>query len=728
MNLTALQHSPFLQSLGWAIANSLWQAAALLITYHLIIGGYKNASAKLKNNLSTILLFAAFVWFCVTFFIKYLAIEDQPGNYDIQYYNAADITAAATWNELLNKVAGVLPYLSIAYLLLLIFLTFRLINIYRFTLFIKFNGLQKPGVEWKLFTEKVGRHMGITKQIRLWVSHHIDVPATIGFIKPVILIPLASINQLSSDQLEAIILHELSHIKRNDYLINLFVSIIETILFFNPFIVLLAKIIKRERENCCDDFVIQYQYDRHTYASALLSLEQFRNTDLRLAIGATSGKKQLLLRIKRIMEVNSNTNFNYGQKLAALLLITGVICSVAWLSPQNKETKKQLVNKIQDKILDSKASKDEKAETLFVKIDTGTAKNNKPKYATVRLQPKKVVTRTEKQLKELQDLNLQEIAEEEYKLAYRLLQESKKQVVRKPLRYSLNKILLTRGTGHTPSLFDNIMTSFVPANFEFARQKAFSVDVQKFQEEIDNAQFYFSFDNDQAQTVLKKVSESKPFQRVRQREVVKDEDVQKVNAEIETAGGRLQRVRINNMSGRVVSTHGGTIYIADSLTERQIRILTERAKQIQGNTNTKVNSAKATTPYDNIATTNTRQLAAAYAYGNATNTEDKSKKNTVRVVGGSGTTDMKQSPATPVVPGMMYRLMPDVNSSFQAPKPRTNTTHKEEIHVEYKNGVVVINGKKIELPDTRELFALYSIKGKKIISKVKDLTELHIED
>ena len=74
---------------------------------------------------------------------------------------------------------------------------------------------------------------------------------------------------------------------------------IETILFFNPFVVLMARVIKRERENCCDDFVIQYQYDRHSYASALLSLEQFRNLNLRLAIGATSGKKQLFLRIKK---------------------------------------------------------------------------------------------------------------------------------------------------------------------------------------------------------------------------------------------------------------------------------------------------------------------------------------------------------------------------------------------------------------------------------------------
>jgi bla regulator protein BlaR1 len=425
MNLSALQNSPFLQSLGWAIANSLWQAATLWVAYHIVNGAYKNASAKFKNNLSTVLLSSVFIWFCITLFTKYFAAENLLANNAIQFYEVKSIHNAGmfNWHELVNKFTGILPYLSVAYLLLLIFLSLRLTNVYRFTHFIKFNGLQKPDVEWKMFTEKMARHMGITRKIKLWVSHHIDVPATIGFIKPVILIPLASVNKLSADQLEAIILHELSHIKRNDYLINLFVSLIETILFFNPFVVLLARIIKRERENCCDDFVIQYQYDRYDYASALLSLEQSRKIDLRLAIGATSGKKQLLLRIKRIMEINSNANFNYGQKLVALLLITGVFCSVAWLSPENKESKKQLAKNTLEKVYDRKINRDEKSETFTVKQN-----DNKLKTGVVNTQLKKECKQTEQQLKELEDLNLKEIADAEFQRVNGILLESKKEI------------------------------------------------------------------------------------------------------------------------------------------------------------------------------------------------------------------------------------------------------------------------------------------------------------
>ena len=158
--------------------------------------------------------------------------------------------------------------------------------------------------------------MGISRKVSVWISQHIDVPATIGFIKPVILIPFASLNNLSGDQLEAIILHELSHIKRNDYLINIMVAVIETILFFNPFVVLLSKVIKRERENCCDDFVLQYRYDPHSYAYALLRLEQSRATNLKLAIGAVSGKNSYYPESKEsqmamLSQGNSITARNY---------------------------------------------------------------------------------------------------------------------------------------------------------------------------------------------------------------------------------------------------------------------------------------------------------------------------------------------------------------------------------------------------------------------------------
>ena len=720
MNLSALQNSPFLQSLGWAIANNLWQAAALWVAYHIVNGAYKNASAKFKNNLSTVLLSSVFVWFCITLFTKYFAAENLPTNNAIQFYEIKNIDNAGgyKWHELVNKFTGTLPYLSVAYLLLLIFLSLRLVNIYRITHFIKFNGLQKPDVEWKMFTEKVARHMGITRKIKLWVSHHIDVPATIGFIKPVILIPLASVNRLSEDQLEAIILHELSHIKRNDYLINLFISIIETILFFNPFVVLLARIIKRERENCCDDFVIQYQYDRYDYASALLSLEQSRNIDLRLAIGATSGKKQLLLRIKRIMEINSNTNFNYGQKLVALLLITCIFCSVAWLSPENKQNKKQQPNKINEKISERKINRDEKSETFTVKQS-----DNKVKTISVQSQSKKECKQIEQQLKELQDLNLKEIANAEYKRLNGMLQESKKEVSRKKfVRLNSNRFLMAG----TPSLFKNNM-AMLPFKTAIANQsfpQVYGVDVQKLQAEWDKAKFSFSFDCDQMQDAVKKVFNSQQMQSLMHlKQNQKEQYIEKL---IETEMQRsiekkLNRVQVYRTPGESEGSNNRTFYFVDSSRAAEYRGANGRTKQAENNSNESTNDEDNYTPDQSGST-----FAYNFSYGG---TNSVRLKRVVIKDNKSNVPDEKPVPITPEVSDIIYHFVPSDNIPVKAKAPKS-VRRDNTIHVEYKNGAVVINGKAVVLPDTNEMLAQTQItfKGKRIHAMVKGLAKPHIED
>ena len=340
MDFASLQHSVFLQSLGSAILNSLWQGFILWFLYETISASYKTASARLKNSLSTVLVFLSFIWFGITFFSKIV---------NSNALIAADVAAGlphhqiasqpvSVFEKLLGYAGSSVPYLSVAYIFLLFFLMAKLLTAYRYVYIISNKRLSNPPAELSFFTFKVAAQMKIPRKITVWISNHIDVPATIGFIKPVILIPFASLNNLTGSQLEAIILHELSHIKRNDYILNIILSVIETVLFFNPFVALLSTVIKRERENCCDDFVLQYQYDPLSYASALLRLEQSRVNTLKLAIGAVSGKKQLLSRIKRITNGHAVTRqFNYGQKLLALFLVTIIITSVAWLSPQGKK-------------------------------------------------------------------------------------------------------------------------------------------------------------------------------------------------------------------------------------------------------------------------------------------------------------------------------------------------------------------------------------------------------
>jgi beta-lactamase regulating signal transducer with metallopeptidase domain len=720
MNLSALQNSSFLQSLGWAIANSLWQAAVLWIACQIINGAYKNASAKFKNNLSTILLSSVFVWFCFTLFSKYFAVENLPFKYAnaVYHINNVDNTSKYNWHEFIDKFTGVLPYLSVAYLLLLVFLLLRLINVYRFTHFIKFHGLQKPDADWKIFTERVARHMGITRKIKLWVSQHIDVPATIGFIKPVILIPLASINKLSPDQLEAIILHELSHIKRNDYLINLFISLIETILFFNPFVVLLARIIKRERENCCDDIVIQYQYDRYDYASALLSLEESRNVCLRLSIGATSGKKQLMLRIKRIMEINSNTNFNYGQKLLAMLLITVVFCSVAWLSPENKEGKKQEAKKIQEKVYDKKINSDEKSESFIVKpID------NKVQSITVRSRAKKEFPIMRK-LQEFKDLNLKEIAITEFKRMNMLLQESKKEISDKKIsKFNFSRLFIAQRL-NTSSSFGKRM-AMLPFKSEFSSasfdpQLAYSMNYQKLQANWNRAQFSFSFDCEEMQNAVEKIMNSKQLQSLMHLpQHMKDADIKKmIKDELQKASDR----NIKDVPGKILPgiasiTNNQSFYFDDE-SDPDVKIIKERTRSTGKN---KLKSVEDNNMHEPNA------YAYTYEVGNKNN-ENRTRRFFSSVINSPRERDEKPIPATPDVAPLVYRIIYNNVKPAKTNAPKPSVHVKENIRLEYKNGAVIVNGKKLLLTEVSELLNEVSLKVKKIHLGTKEFIEPQIEE
>lgn len=233
-----LFQSTFLQALGFGIANSLWQTALIGL---LVFLANKTLSLKAsaKYRLAVFAQLTSFLWFIITirfYSIHYnqawqiSSLENASGN-PVQAISWNDGTVSSLVYNGLLKAEGVLPYISLAYLLLLVFLCFRWISCYRATQELRNSGLQKIPVDWRLFVKKTAAQLGIHKEIRLFLSEKASTPVTMGFLKPVILLPLASINHLSSDQMEAVLLHELAHIKRYDYLLNLILSLTEISLF-----------------------------------------------------------------------------------------------------------------------------------------------------------------------------------------------------------------------------------------------------------------------------------------------------------------------------------------------------------------------------------------------------------------------------------------------------------------------------------------------------------------
>lgn len=335
--------SVFLQSLGYAIANSLWQMAILWLFY-LLITSLTKPKASVKYSLAVILQSIGFVWFVVTLFFYYSAyhqlttVNAETAIGTITTVVPPGTGFRSTILKLMIWAEQLLPYLSAAYLILMIFLSVKWIIGYRYTLQIRKEGLVKMPANWRVFVLDTARQLGITREVRIFLSEKIASPLTIGFLKPLILVPVASINHLTVAQLEAILLHELAHIKRYDYLINILLSVVEISLFFNPFTRLFATHIRKERENSCDDWVLQFQYSASTYAEALLRMAQLQATPALVMAATGSHQNELLNRVKRMIGANEN-RFTYKKQLLSFLLVTGILSSVAWFHPtQSKKS------------------------------------------------------------------------------------------------------------------------------------------------------------------------------------------------------------------------------------------------------------------------------------------------------------------------------------------------------------------------------------------------------
>lgn len=177
--------------------------------------------------------------------------------------------------------------------------------------------------------------MGVRRAIRILMSSIIDTPAVVGWFRPVILLPAAALMGLTPLQLEAVLAHEIGHIKRYDYLVNMLQMLAETLFFYHPAVWFASKRIRIERELCCDDLAVRFSGNALRYARALTTLEKLRLTTPGVAMASTGGP--LMYRIQRLVGVN--TREYSPSRLPALLAIgLGILClalNVSWVHGQD---------------------------------------------------------------------------------------------------------------------------------------------------------------------------------------------------------------------------------------------------------------------------------------------------------------------------------------------------------------------------------------------------------
>ncbi len=231
--------------------------------------------------------------------------------------------------QFLNAVSVFLsryaPGIVTVWFIILVVKSIKIISSLVYTQHIRNHKTHKPSAYWNDKIVMLCHQLQITKTVQLLESEIIKVPAVFGHLKPVIFIPLGILANLPPQQIEAVLLHELAHIRRNDYLFNLVQNIIETMFFFNPALLWMSSIIREERENCCDDIAIEQTKDKKQFIESLIRFRELYIYNNSKYVTAFPGNKNSF--VNRITRIAMNKNKSLNPAENVFLAISLVIIS-----------------------------------------------------------------------------------------------------------------------------------------------------------------------------------------------------------------------------------------------------------------------------------------------------------------------------------------------------------------------------------------------------------------
>ena len=198
---------------------------------------------------------------------------------------------------------------------------------------------------WQAAGERLAGRLRLDVAFKVVESGLVDTPSVIGFLRPVILLPVAILSNLSPGQVEALLAHELAHIRRRDYAVNLVQTAAETLLFFHPAVWWVSSRIREEREHCCDDVAVEVCGEPTAYAAALAELASWRSREIALSVGAAGGP--LLARVRRLVGAPEEDEPRSASGLALLAIGLMLTAGVAVQSTsQDSSSPGPLANRV----------------------------------------------------------------------------------------------------------------------------------------------------------------------------------------------------------------------------------------------------------------------------------------------------------------------------------------------------------------------------------------------
>ncbi|MFN7957576.1 MAG: M56 family metallopeptidase [Holophagaceae bacterium] len=301
--MNELASIPFLRAMGWALLHSLWQGALLGLLAALALRLARHRSAEFRYTLAAGALSLLVLAFAGTLVWLSAGGDPLPGVDVVLIAPVGEGQGFSSWLPQLRTALG--PWLPRLFLAWALGFSLRLVQLGRSMAWLYgpcLHSFEPPPAEWLARFETLRSRGRVRRPVRLGLSHQVDSLVVLGWLRPVVLVPAAALLALSPEGLEALLAHELAHVRRGDFLANVIQTFAEALLFYHPAVWWLSRRIRQEREHCCDDAAVQACGDPIFYASALVGLEELRLHPTLipdLAPAASGGR--LMSRIQRLL-------------------------------------------------------------------------------------------------------------------------------------------------------------------------------------------------------------------------------------------------------------------------------------------------------------------------------------------------------------------------------------------------------------------------------------------
>ncbi|EAY27601.1 M56 family metallopeptidase [Microscilla marina] len=321
-----------IDALGWTLIHSLWQGAVLAIVLVVALILLRKNSSRLRYFVATSALFTLALVATITFVSLYQAgapvvdkaIPAKMVQAQLPLVQQVSVASGKNLTFFSNYFNQHLPLIVTAWLLGVLVLMLRFLGGFAYLQRLRHHQTKAVSNDWQVKVLEIADNLKIKKVVRLLESGMAKTPMVIGHLKPMILLPLGTIGGLSAQQVESILAHEIAHITRNDYLVNILQSVFEIVLFFNPAMWWISARVREERENCCDDIALQLTNDRLTLVKTLATLEEMRIGAPQNAVAFAGKKGGLVGRIQRIIN-SPRTNATFSEGFVAALLMVGFL-------------------------------------------------------------------------------------------------------------------------------------------------------------------------------------------------------------------------------------------------------------------------------------------------------------------------------------------------------------------------------------------------------------------